>query len=98
MVNREKPTEKAPPAAPNQQARGAQDSSAADHRVRRTPTDSALPFFRVILWVLVYGFSVLLLMSLIILRFRIQTIIIGAALLVCAALLAGTYALQWRRR
>ena len=67
---------------------------------RRNPAGNfraKLPFFRMMLWVLVYATAGLFLISLILLRgFRFQTKIIGGALLACLVLVALTYALQWR--
>ncbi|HVB86593.1 MAG TPA: hypothetical protein VNK23_08015 [Candidatus Dormibacteraeota bacterium] len=55
-----------------------------------------LRFFRAMLWVLVYAFAGIFLMSLIILGgLRLPAKIIGGALLLVLALIAATYGLQW---
>jgi hypothetical protein len=55
-----------------------------------------LRFLRAMLWVLVYACAGIFLMSLIILGgLRLQSKIIGGALLLVLALIAATYGLQW---
>jgi hypothetical protein len=55
-----------------------------------------LRFFRTMLWVMVYALSALFLMSVILLDgLRLQSKIIGGALVLALVLIAVTYGLQW---
>jgi hypothetical protein len=55
-----------------------------------------LRFFRTMLWVMVYALSGLLLMSVILLDgLRMQSKVIGGALVLALVLIAVTYGLQW---
>jgi hypothetical protein len=92
-VNREQQANNPQTAAANV----SQNSGAGNHRSPRGTLRSKLPFFRMMLWVLVYVISALFLISLLLLQFRLQTKIIGGALLAVLALVFVTYALQWRK-
>jgi hypothetical protein len=95
-VNREQKSEATPSVPP----RGAANSPPNGASARRKPAGNfraKLPFFRMMLWVLVYAAAALFLISLILLGgFRPQTKIIGGVLLACMALVVATYVLQWR--
>lgn len=95
-MNREEKSEAAPAWAPNEPAK----SQAGGASERRQPAGSfraKLPFFRMLLWVLVYATAALFLISLILLRgFRFQTKLIGGVLFACLALVVVTYVLEWR--
>jgi hypothetical protein len=95
IVSREQQT-KSTPAAPKR-AENAPQNGASDRHKQPGKFRAKLSFFRLILWILVYATSALFLMSLILLRFRMETIIIGGALLACISLVVATYAIEWRR-
>jgi len=87
-VNREQNSESTPAEPPN---------GASERRKTSGKFRAKLPFFRMMLWVLVYATSALFLISLILLHgFRVQTRITGGALIACLALIVATYVLQWR--
>jgi hypothetical protein len=95
-VNREEKSETSPAVPPN---RATKLPPNGESNGRKSTADfrAKLPFFRMMLWVLVYATAALFLISLILLGgFRLQTKIIGGALLACVALVVGTYVLQWR--
>lgn len=95
-MNRERKSEAAPASSPN----GPAKSQPGGDSERRKPAGSfraKLPFFRMVLWVLVYATAALFLISLILLGgFRFQTKLIGGVLFACLALVVVTYVLQWR--
>lgn len=94
MVNQANRTENPPAALSNRPASREQSTNG---RGRRAPANSKVRFFRTVFGVLAYAFAVLFLMSLIILRFHAQTMVIGALLLALIAMLVATYVPQWRR-
>gem|GEM_PF-3717117 len=78
-------------------------------RVTSSPSDSGsdarsqgwlrakLPFFRAMLWVLVYALCVVFFFSLILLGgFRLQAKILGGLLVACIVLVIATYLPHWR--
>jgi hypothetical protein len=95
-VNRKQQTNNTQTADAGRAASLSQSSSDGDHRRPRGTLRSKLPFFRMMLWVLVYVSSALFLISLLLLQLMLQTKIIGGALLAVTALLLVTYVLQWR--
>jgi hypothetical protein len=94
-VNREEKSETTPAPPPNHATNSPPNGSE-----RRKPAGSfhaKLPFFRTMLWVLIYALVVVFFFSLILLGgFRFQTKVIGGALLACIALVILTYVLHWR--
>lgn len=74
----------------------ARNAAAAAERRKDSRFFAKLRFFRAILWVLVYATAGLFLMSVILLDgLRLQSKVIGAALLLVLLLIAATYGLQW---
>lgn len=81
--------EPTPPVAAGKDASG-------NRRPRPGGFAAKLRFFRAMLWVLVYACAGLFLISVIILGgLRLQSKIIGGALLLALALIAASYGLQW---
>ena len=95
-MNREQKSEAAPASPPDGLAKP-QPGGASERRQPSGSFRAKLPFFRMILWVLVYATAALFLISLILLGgLRFQTKLIGGVLFACLALVAVTYVLQWR--
>jgi hypothetical protein len=95
-VNREEKSETAPAPPLNRAPKSAPDG-ASEGRKPASKFRAKIPFFRMMLWVLVYATAALFLISLILLGgFRFQTKVIGGALLTCVVLVIATYVLQWR--
>jgi hypothetical protein len=97
IVSREQQIEHAADAAPDRVGPNAPGKSGAtDDGDVRGKLRAKLPFFRAMLWVLVYSTAGLFLISLILLHgLRPQTKIIGGAMLLALALIAVSYGLQW---
>jgi len=77
-------------------ARAPRADTTGDQHPQPSRFVAKLRFFRAMLWVLVYACAGLFLMSLIILGgLRMQSKIIGGALLLVLGLIAATYGLQW---
>ncbi|MDE3109969.1 MAG: hypothetical protein KGL02_08515, partial [Acidobacteriota bacterium] len=86
-----------PPAAAQDRPANPAQANGPDRRAWRRPANPNLRFFRTIFGILIYALAALFLMSLIILRFHAQTIVIGALLFASVALFAVTYLPRWRR-
>lgn len=80
----------------NVAAEAARNSGAPDRHNRAGRLVAKLRFFRAMLWVMVYATAGLFLMSVILLGgLRLQSKIIGGALVFALALIAASYGLQW---
>jgi hypothetical protein len=79
-----------------QSGRAPRSDASGDQHAAPSRFVARLRFFRAMLWVLVYAFAGIFLMSLIILGgLRLPAKIIGGALLLVLALIGATYGLQW---
>lgn len=95
-MNREAKSETTPAEPPNH-GTNPPPSGAPERRKLAGNFRAKLRFFRTMLWVLIYALAVLFFFALILLGgFRLQTKVIGGALLACVALVIATYVLQWR--